>query len=80
MSPWLLSSACLSLAVMFAARQSELVQPAPQSARVPILPDNPKYDLAQTRIDWVEGLEAALGRGRPILLFQLLGKFDDAFC
>jgi hypothetical protein len=41
---------------------------------------NPKFDLAQTRIEWTKGLDAALGRDRPILLFELLGNFDDAFC
>lgn len=39
-----------------------------------------KFDLAGTGIPWVKGLEAAIGKGRPILLFQLLGNFDDVYC
>jgi hypothetical protein len=37
-------------------------------------------DLAKTGIPWVEGLEAARGQGKPILLFQLLGRLDDTYC
>ena len=39
-----------------------------------------KYDLARTGIPWVKGLDAALNKGKPILLFQLLGNFDDVYC
>ena len=38
------------------------------------------YDLSQTGLSWVEGLEAAKNQGKPILLFQLLGRFDDVHC
>ena len=38
------------------------------------------YDLSQTGLSWVEGLEAAKDKGKPILLFQLLGRFDDTYC
>ena len=48
-------------------------QPAPRAR-------DAKYDLSLTGIEWGRGLESALGKGRPILLFQLLGNFDDAFC
>lgn len=37
-------------------------------------------DLSKTGIPWVKGLEAAKNQGRPILLFQLLGDFDDTYC
>jgi len=36
--------------------------------------------LLQAGIPWVEGLEAAKDKGKPILLFQLLGRFDDTYC
>ena len=39
-----------------------------------------KFDLARTGIEWNKGLEAALNKGKPILLFQLLGNFDDVYC
>lgn len=39
-----------------------------------------KFDLARTGISWTEGLESVLNRGKPVLLFQLLGKFDDVYC
>jgi len=38
------------------------------------------YDLSKTGLPWVQGLEAARKQGKPILLFQLLGKFDDVHC
>lgn len=38
------------------------------------------YDLAKTGLPWVKGLEAAKNQGKPILLFQLLGNFDDVHC
>ena len=39
-----------------------------------------KFELARTGISWTEGLESALNKGKPVLLFQLLGKFDDVYC
>ena len=45
-----------------------------------ISPAAEKFDLTRTGIPWVKGLEAATGRGKPILLFQLLGNFDDVYC
>jgi len=39
-----------------------------------------KFALFTTGIDWTEGLDSALNKGKPILLFQLLGKFDDVYC
>ena len=39
-----------------------------------------KFDLARTGIAWTEGLDSALNKQKPILLFQLLGKFDDVYC
>ena len=31
-------------------------------------------------LPWVRGLDAATNRGKPVLLFQLLGNFDDVHC
>jgi len=39
-----------------------------------------KFELFRTGIAWTEGLDGALNQGKPVLLFQLLGKFDDVFC
>ena len=39
-----------------------------------------KFDLAGTGIAWNRGLDSALDKGKPILLFQLLGNFDDVYC
>jgi hypothetical protein len=39
-----------------------------------------KFDLAATGIDWKQGMESALNKGKPILLFQLLGNFDHVYC
>ncbi|MBI3854532.1 MAG: hypothetical protein HY293_02445 [Planctomycetes bacterium] len=39
-----------------------------------------KFDLARTGIEWNRGLEAAVNKGKPVLLFQLLGNFDDVYC
>ena len=39
------------------------------------------YDLeGRTGIDWHRGLDAVLGGTKPILLFQLLGEFDQVHC
>jgi hypothetical protein len=39
-----------------------------------------KFDLSRTGIEWTKGLESALNKGKPVLLFQLLGNFDDVYC
>lgn len=39
-----------------------------------------KFDLAKTGIEWHRGLDAALNKGKHVLLFQLLGNFDDVHC
>ena len=39
-----------------------------------------KFNLAETGIAWNRGLDSALNKGKPILLFQLLGNFDDVYC
>ena len=39
-----------------------------------------KFDLSATGILWSQGLESALDKGKPILLFQLLGNYDDVYC
>lgn len=38
------------------------------------------YDLTRTGITWSEGLDSALNRGKPVLLFQLLGDFAQVHC
>lgn len=48
--------------------------------RLDVEPADPGYDLTRTGIDWKKGIDAAIGHDRPILLFQLLGDFDDAMC
>jgi hypothetical protein len=57
---------------------------ASEPARVPLVatedPANPKFDLSTTGIEWHRGIESVLDQDKPILLFQLLGNFDDAFC
>lgn len=39
-----------------------------------------KFDLSTTGIEWHRGLDSVRDQGRPILLFQLLGDFDDVAC
>ena len=39
-----------------------------------------KYDLSKTGIEWHKGLDAVLGKGKPILLLQILGNYDEVFC
>ena len=45
-----------------------------------LAPPAEKFDLARTGIEWTKGLDGALNKGKPILLFQLLGNFDDVYC
>jgi hypothetical protein len=81
MLPDLFTSACASF-VLFC--MSTLASTQDHRERVPpaqpLHPVQAPYDLTATRIDWVEGIDHALGRGKPILLFQLLGRFDEQFC
>lgn len=56
---------------------------APAVSRTPPTQDpdaHAKFDLASTGIEWHRGLDSVRGGKRPILLFQLLGDFDDAYC
>jgi hypothetical protein len=43
-------------------------------------PGPEKYDLSKTGIEWHKGIEAALNKGKPILLLQILGNYDDVYC
>ncbi len=45
-----------------------------------LAPTAEKFDLSRTGIEWSKGLEGALNKSKPILLFQLLGNFDDVYC
>jgi hypothetical protein len=51
-----------------------------QPIKEKLAPLSEKFDLARTGIEWTKGLDAALNKGKPILLFQLLGNFDDVYC
>ena len=51
---------------------------SPIKRNLGLAPD--KFDLASTGISWTAGLDGALHKGKPVLLFQLLGKFDDVYC
>jgi hypothetical protein len=80
MSATLFTSACASLALYVMSHFGGVSAQSEQDHRVPIVPAQPKFDLQATHIDWVEGIDKALGRDKPILLFQLLGRFDEKFC
>ena len=74
--PLLLALLALSPLIQEASAPSrQRVAPAPVDAL-----SNPKFDLASTNIEWHRGIESVLNQDKPILLFQLLGNFDDAFC
>jgi hypothetical protein len=66
---------CTTLAAQDAGKRV-VEQPLKKS----LAPLSEKVDLSRTGIDWEKGLGAALNRGKPILLFQLLGNFDDRYC
>ena len=59
------------------AKTVAVEQPLLESAKSPP-PD--KFDLAKTGILWHRGIESALNQGRPILLLQILGNYDDVYC
>lgn len=56
--------------------KTEVEQPVKKT----IGPAPEKFDLAGTGIAWSQGLDSALNKGKPVLLFQLLGNFDDVYC
>jgi len=39
-----------------------------------------KFDLSKTGIEWHKGLDSVLNQGKPILLLQILGNYDDVYC
>ena len=56
--------------------KTEVEQPVKKN-----IADTPeKFDLRSTGIAWNRGLDSALNKGKPVLLFQLLGNFDDVYC
>ena len=73
----------LALAALpLAPRPQELTRPEGDPPRVAAAAPEVSvdYDLARTGIAWREGLDAALNRGKPVLLFQLLGGFSKVHC
>ncbi len=43
-------------------------------------PPSAKFNLSKTGIPWYKGIDAALNKGKPILLLQILGNYDDVYC
>ena len=39
-----------------------------------------KFDLSKTGIEWHKGIDSVLNQGKPILLLQILGNYDDVYC
>jgi hypothetical protein len=70
----------LILGTTLMAQQDEGKRRVEASLKKSIGPAPDKFDLAATGIAWSKGLESALHKGKPILLFQLLGNFDDVYC
>jgi hypothetical protein len=70
----------LILGTTLMAQQDEGKRRVEAPLKKSIGPASEKFDLAATGIAWSKGLETALNKGKPILLFQLLGNFDDVYC
>ena len=70
----------LALCATLAAQEDEGKKRVEQPIKKAIGPVAEKFDLARTGIEWNKGLDGALNKGKPILLFQLLGNFDDVYC
>ena len=70
----------LALAPLAWAQQDEGKKLVESPIKKNLGPAPEKYNLARTGIDWTRGLDSALNKGKPILLFQLLGNFDDVYC
>jgi len=69
----------LILATTLAA-QDEGKRKVEQPLKKSLGPLPEKFDLARTGIEWSKGLDAALNKDKPVLLFQLLGNLDDVYC
>ncbi len=54
--------------------------PAPAGADAPFI--NPKVEpgKAHWHADFAEACRAAARSGKPVLLFQMMGRLDDKFC
>ena len=70
----------LILGTTLMAQQDQGKRLVEQPVKKNLGPAAEKFDLAGTGIDWKKGLDSALNQGKPILLFQLLGNFDDVYC
>jgi hypothetical protein len=59
-----------------------LVTPAPKPKPAEAKSDNPKVEpgLVKWHPDLATACEAAKKSGKPVLLFQMMGKLDDQFC
>ena len=66
---------CTALAAQDAGKRA-VEQPIKKN----LAPLPEKFNLARTGIEWSKGLDSALNKGKPVLLFQLLGNFDDVYC
>lgn len=73
------SMSLLLLCLCVRSEAQDTACPSQVTAAIAAATTNP-HDLARTGIAWEKGLDAALHRGKPILLLQLLGNFDDVYC
>ena len=85
----LIALSCLTLVAPYAAAQEEIADLRKMRVEDPIkhgllIVPEPVPVPVPVKIDWHADLDAAqlaaAKSGKPILLFQLLGKLDDEFC
>ncbi len=76
---WLALPVLALVPALFAQDQPKKAVESPLKRAV-AEPASEKFELPGNGIAWKKGLDAALDQGRPILLFQLLGNFDDVYC
>lgn len=71
------SAAALAPLPLASDRDASIVEATRATA-----PEHPDvaFDLRSTGIEWSRGLDAALHKKKPVLLFQLLGDFETVHC
>jgi hypothetical protein len=72
-------TALLALAARVIAPQASAPTPTVHSTSVSILEQDNAEPVAW-HASYDEALSAARASGKPVMLFQLLGKLDDALC
>lgn len=69
-------------AILAKTAAGQPIAPAPTPANTKADPANPKVEPGKVKwhADFAAACQASAKSGKPVLLFQMMGKLDDQFC